>query len=97
MLPRVPWHVAGMWPGRRYENGKRCCFLAKWAGSDRNFQRNISVVLVVQSGQSCLTGRLVVTLASNTISNVLMLTSGSLSVRISWPESRAPVEEPGGP
>ncbi len=97
MLPKRPWHVAGRCPGRRYEKGKPCVFLAKCAGSERNLQRNSSVVLVVQSGQSCLTGRLVETVASRTISNVLILTSGSLRVRMSCPDSRAPVDCPGGP
>ena len=66
-------------------------------GSDRNFHLKISELFVMQSGQSFCTGFLKVVLANRTISKLWSVTSGSVTVRSSWPDRRAPVEEVGLP
>ena len=51
----------------------------------------------MQSGQSLETGFLKVVLATRTISKLWSVTSGSVTVRSSWPDRRAPVDEAGLP
>lgn len=66
-------------------------------GSERNVQVKRWVSLDAHSGQSFDTGFLTVTLALRTMSKDWSLTSGSVTVRRSWPESNAPEDWDGVP
>ena len=62
----------------------------KCANSERNFQEWSCEVVVAQCRQSLLTGFRVVILPCRTISKLWIMTSGSVTVRSNWPDSRAP-------
>ena len=69
----------------------------KEVASERKVQEKRVVDLDAHSGQLVVTGLLVETLAERVMTKVSSLMEGSVTVRMSWPESRAPVDEPGGP
>ena len=97
MSPRPPWEVAGMWPGRRYEKGKVWPPFLNLVASVRNFHLKSSVSLEAQLRQSLWTGFLNVTRAMRNISKVWSVISGSVTVRRSWPDRRAPEDWDGLP